>query len=642
MVCLLHYRRVVVMRFLVLLAVALAVWQMPKVSATVWPMPAHMTTGSHEVIIAPPKIDYDTNNEIVSNGIKRYLPLIFPHEAFGPRPAWSMSIVVTDEQTVTKPYPEFGMDESYELTVPSDGDSAATITAKTQWGVLRGLETFSQLVTFDFDKGWYVIKGTPIQIQDSPRFAHRGLMVDTARHYETLASLRGIIDSLPYSKFNVLHWHMSDTQSFPLQSLTYPKLWDGSWSDTERYTQGDVAGIVEYARARGVRVMVEFDMPGHAAAWCAGYPEVCPSTTCQQPLNVANNATFSLIESLLGECTGKKSSTPGHPHGLFPDHFIHLGGDEVDTSCWTKTPAVNSWLEGRNMTADQGYAYFVKRAAEIALAQGRRPVQWSEVFDHFKGSLDKKTIVHIWKSVTNVTEVVALGYDTLVNVGYNAKSWYLDNLNVQWDAVYSNEPCDGVPDDLCNAHVIGGHGEMWGETVDASDLEQTVWPRLAAIGERLWSPRGMTNTTAALPRIENFRCLLNTRGVRSAPVTNANARSSPSGPGSCHDQRRTELFIGKHSEKQSKANGAQQMSLAESHLGTICFLVSMAAIAGFVLGSGFTALGFKFGKSVWLTGRVKPQAEPTTPEEEGLLASTDMDASDDYSGVPPAGSHQIL
>ena len=123
------------MRFLVLLAVALAVWQMPKVSATVWPMPAHMTTGSHEVIIAPPKIDYDTNNEIVSNGIKRYLPLIFPHEAFGPRPAWSMSIVVTDEQTVTKPYPEFGMDESYELTVPSDGDSAATITAKTQVGI---------------------------------------------------------------------------------------------------------------------------------------------------------------------------------------------------------------------------------------------------------------------------------------------------------------------------------------------------------------------------------------------------------------------------------------------------------------------------------------------------------------------------
>ena len=113
-------------------------------------------------------------------------------------------------------------------------------------------------------------------------------------------------------------------------------------------------------------------------------------------------------------------------------------------------------------------------------------------------------------------------------------------------------------------------------------------------------------------------------------------------PGTQHLHARTELFIGKHSEKQSKANGAQQMSLAEIHLGTICFLVSMAAIAGFVLGSGFTALGFKFGKSVWLTGRVKPQAEPTTPEEEGLLASTDMDASDDYSGVPPAGSHQIL
>jgi hexosaminidase len=284
--------------------------------------------------------------------------------------------------------------------------------------------------------------------------------------------------------------------------------------------------------------MSQQDMPGHAGSWCAGYPEICPSTTCTQPLNVANNATFDLVTGLLGECTGGKSSTKGHPSGLFPDNFIHLGGDEVDTSCWEKVPAVAKWLAKQGMTADEGYAYFVKRVATIALAQGRRPVQWSEVFDHFKGALDKRTVVHIWKSVTNVTEVVALGYDTIVNVGYNAKSWYLDNLNVKWDAVYSNEPCDGVPDDLCASHVIGGHGEMWGETVDMSDLEQTVWPRLAAIGERLWSARTLTNATAALPRIEDFRCLLDARGVHAAPVQNANARSAPSGPGSCFAQRR--------------------------------------------------------------------------------------------------------
>jgi|TARA_B110000091_G_C13699896_1_gene425794 hexosaminidase len=247
--------------------------------------------------------------------------------------------------------------------------------------------------------------------------------------------------------------------------------------------------------------------------------------------------TFDVIAGILSECTGSKTSTKDHPSGLFPDDFIHLGGDEVNTDCWTKTPAVQKWLVSKNYTGDDAYAYFAKRAADIALSQGRRPVQWSEVYDHFKDKLDKRTVVHIWKPNTNVTEVVSNGYNVLINVGYVAKSWYLDNLNVNWTAVYSNEPCTGVPDDLCDAKILGGHGEMWGETVDTSDLAQTVWPRLAAIGERLWSQRDATQSvTNALPRIEAFRCLLNRRGIEAAPVNNANARSSPSEPGSCLQQ----------------------------------------------------------------------------------------------------------
>ena len=103
----------------------------------------------------------------------------------------------------------------------------------------------------------------------------------------------------------------------------------GAFSPQERYTQADIAAVVEYARLRGVRVMVEFDMPGHAASWCAGYPEICPSPTCTEPLNVASNMTFDLIERLLLEMTGGQPSTPGQPSGLFPERFIHLGGDEV-------------------------------------------------------------------------------------------------------------------------------------------------------------------------------------------------------------------------------------------------------------------------------------------------------------------------
>jgi hexosaminidase len=155
-------------------------------------------------------------------------------------------------------------------------------------------------------------------------------------------------------------------------------------------------------------------MPGHAASWCTGYPEICPSPTCLEPLDVSNEYTFTLITNLLMECTGGQTSTSGNPSGLFPDNFIHLGGDEVNTDCWEKDPEISSWLTENNMTADDGYAYFVQRAADIAISQGRRPVQWSEVYDHFKTDLDPATVVHVWKERTNISEVVSNGYSVSV------------------------------------------------------------------------------------------------------------------------------------------------------------------------------------------------------------------------------------
>jgi len=402
---------------------------------------------------------------------------------------------------------------------------------------LRGLETFSQMVIYVYETGMYTLPNTPWEIKEAPRFPHRGLMIDVARHYQTIQSIKNIIDSLPYAKLNVLHIHMSDSQSFPLQSSSSPNLWKASFSANERYTKDDIADIVEYAHYRGVRVFVEFDMPGHADSMCAGYPAVCPSPQCTSPLNVANNATFDLIQALLMEMTGGRASKPGNPSpGLFKDNFIHLGGDEVNTKCWTNTPSIAKWLVEMNMSADQAYGYFVARVAQLALDQGHRPVQWSEVFDHFQDKLAKGTVVHIWKSNTNVTQVVDLGYNVIINVGYYKNSWYLDNLEVKWDAVYQNEPCQGVPDTLCPM-IYGGHGEMWGETVDTSDLQQTVWPKLAAIAERLWSPRSVSSVEQAYPRIEYFRCLLNQRGIAAAPVNNPYARSAPPNPGSCYVQR---------------------------------------------------------------------------------------------------------
>lgn len=440
--------------------------------------------------------------------------------------------------------------EAYELTIPADG-SPATVTANTIWGAMWGMESFSQLVRFNFTAGVYIIANAPWTLHDSPRFPHRGLMIDLARHFQPLASIRSIIDSLAYAKMNVLHLHMSDEQSFPMQSKTYPKLWEAAFSDQERYTQADLAQLVEYARLRAIRVMVEFDVPGHSLSWCKGYPEVCTSCTPKArstlPLNPSRNATFDLMESLLREMTGGNASTIDSPRGLFPGNMIHLGGDEVDTDCFNRDPEIAEWMAKRGMNDTDAYAYFTQRVGAMAKAQGRRVVQWAEVYANVGTQLDKSSIVHIWRSphigrppafnrYISPAQVVDDGYQTLVNIGYDPTSWYLDNLHNDWASFYKNEPCLNISDADCGQYVLGGEGEMWGESVDASDIAQTVWPRLAAVAERLWSSRNTTNATTALPRIELFRCLLNRRGVWAAPVNNAEARSAPKGPGSCYEQ----------------------------------------------------------------------------------------------------------
>ena len=508
-----------------------------------WPLPKLWSNGTALLVLAQGfHIVQDVrpgqnSSAFLAAAIARYEKLMFAHVSSSLRTATTggeLRSVRLSVESEDDSHPQLETNESYSLWL---GASGGGISAPTVYGALRGLETLSQLVQFNFSTGSYLIPGAPWRISDEPRFPHRGLMIDTSRHFETLATIRKVVDSLPYAKINVLHWHMSDSQSFPLQSTSAPRLWMGAYSPQERYTQADVASIVEHARLRGVRVMVEFDMPGHAGSWCKGYPAVCPSPSCTQPLNVASNATFELITNLLLEMTGGKLSTPGAPSGLFPEGLLHLGGDEVNTACWTSSPSISAWLAARSMTADDGYAYFVKRAATIAIEQGRRPVQWVEVFDHFHSALDKKTIVHVWKDKSTLTQVVAAGYNALINNSPGDDSWYLDHLSIPWDAVYGNEPCADISDASECKLVLGGQGEMWGETVDSSDIEQTVWPRLAAIAERLWSPReALVSPAAAHARILAFRCLLNRRGVAAAPVDNPNARTSPPGPGGCFDQ----------------------------------------------------------------------------------------------------------
>ena len=428
------------MRSLLALAAAAAAKQPP-----LWPLPQNYSCGARPVTLIPSIgfVQVDQSSDVLVAAAKRYTQLAFPHGWGAPGVGLPALDVKVDAAGAT--YPSLTDDESYKLRITG---ASATLKARTVWGVLRGLETFSQLVTYNFDAATYEV--LPCTIQDAPKYPHRGLMVDSGRHFLPVATLVHIVDALPYAKLNVLHWHLTDTQSFPVETPSRPSLWRGSFSKRERYSVEDVRRVVEHARLRGIRVIPEFDTPGHAESWCVGYPSVCPAPTCRTPLDVSKAETFAVLDDVLGDASK-----------LFPDAFVHLGGDEVDTSCWGSTPSIQRWLQERNYTTADAYAYFVSTAAKIARSHQKRPIQWAEVFDQFGATLDKSTIVHVWKPSTNVTEVVESGYDCLVNVGYVADSWYLDNLDVTWAQAYASDPRATVPPHL-QTKVLGGHGEMWG------------------------------------------------------------------------------------------------------------------------------------------------------------------------------------
>ncbi|EOY08901.1 Beta-hexosaminidase 3 isoform 5 [Theobroma cacao] len=361
---------------------------------------------------------------------------------------------------------------------------------------------------------------SPWTIIDQPRFSYRGLLIDTSRHYLPLPVIRKVIDSMTYAKLNVLHWHIVDTESFPLEIPSYPKLWNGAYSTSEQYSVADAAEIVSFAQKRGINVLAEIDVPGHALSWGTGYPSLWPSKDCQQPLDVSNEFTFKVIDGILSDFSK-----------IFKFKFVHLGGDEVDTSCWTTTPHISKWLKKNGMNESQAYQYFVLRAQNLALSHGYEIVNWEETFNNFGNKLSRKTVVHNWLGGGVAQQVVASGLRCIVS---NQDKWYLDHLDTTWQEFYANEPLTNITNLKQQKLVIGGEVCMWGERIDGSDIEQTIWPRAAAAAERLWTPYDelAKDPRQVTGRLAHFRCLLNQRGVAAAPLA-GQGRAAPEANRGC-------------------------------------------------------------------------------------------------------------
>ena len=511
----------------------------------IWPMPKEYSRGDRTIVVDPYHFHFVANmdNSDIRMAMDRYMDLIFGSN----RASVATTAALLELQIDIKNYDvplnvllanhpnvQFGVDESYELYIPEDG-SPALITANTIFGAYHGLESFSQLVMFNTQTGLYQVKGAPWHIQDAPAYPvrihhlfhlqHRGMLIDSVRHFLPIPVVKKIFDSLVYSKFNALHWHLSDNEAQVLQSFTAPRFWDSAYTQYERYTQADMREIVEYARQRGIRVIPEIDVPGHMKSWCTVYPEVCPSTDCPEPIDPSNENAFNLLDGFIGEMTGREKYS-----GIFFDDFFHLGGDEVDTHCWEKTPRIREWMEKNQMTVTDTYKYTVDRAHQIVFGFNRTAVNWEEVVTHIPTPVDKRAIIHIWLCSTPVSSIVEKGYNVIIS-----RRWYLDDLDNTWEVFYNNDITQGVSEDR-KKQILGGEACMWAESVDTSNWFNTVWPRAAAVGEHLWTPREKHDVDAALNRIIGFRCLLNRRGIEAAPVLNLKGRAAPLGQGGCYWQ----------------------------------------------------------------------------------------------------------
>jgi hexosaminidase len=412
--------------------------------------------------------------------------IVFGHAAAGGDPAKATLVVTTDHES--KPIQELGEDESYTLDITATG---AKLHAANPLGVLRGLQTFLQLVSITPD-GFAV---QVINIQDQPRYQWRGLMIDVSRHFIPLPVLRRNLDGMEAVKLNVFHWHLSDNEGFRVESRKFPKL-QGDGSDGLYYTQEEIRDLIAYARDRGIRVVPEFDMPGHSTAWFVGYPELASGPGPYQlerkwgvfdpAMDPTNEKTYKFLNDFVAEMAK-----------LFLDHYFHIGGDEVNGKEWDSNPKIQEFMKSHNIKNNvELQTYFSQHIQEIVVKHGKTPVGWDEIF---VPGVSKDIVIHSWRGPDALVAAAKQGYNSILSNGY-----YID---LGWSAArhYVVDPLGGAAANLTpeeKQRVLGGEATMWSEYVNWEIIDSRIWPRMAAIAERFWSPQNPTDLPSMYSRME--------------------------------------------------------------------------------------------------------------------------------------------
>lgn len=542
------------------------VW--PKPTSISWPSVVYAPlTASFTIHAVPPHpslrhaIAYYTR--LVRT--ERHAPLVAPANYTLARvPVRVLTLSVSEADVPLGP----AVDESYTLSVPLDSASA-DISAATPWGAIRGLETFSQLAWAGGGEaaGGQSIVPSGIEISDRPHFTHRGILLDTARNFYPVRDILHTIRAMAFNKLNVFHWHITDSQSFPIVLPTVPTLANlGSYSPGMRYTDKDVRRIVNYAAAFGVRVIPEIDMPGHTGSWAGAYPEIVTCANkfwaptaqpalaaepCTGQLNPLNPKTYRVAQDVLRDLSA-----------LFPDTYLHGGADEVNTACWEDDPVVRRFLS-EGGTHDNLLELFVNATRPFMVHElNRTVVYWEDVLLGPKVAVGptvlpkETTVLQTWNNgAENTKRIVAAGYRAIVS---SSAYYYLDcghggwvgndsRYDKQekegegaplfndpggrggswcapfktWQRVYDYDILHGLTEDEATL-VLGGEVALWSEQSDAAVLDGRLWPRAAAAAETLWSGNkgasGRKRYANATDRLNNWRYRMVARGIRAEPL----------------------------------------------------------------------------------------------------------------------------
>ncbi|KAI3877530.1 hypothetical protein MKX03_030640 [Papaver bracteatum] len=550
----------------------LNVW--PKPRKLSWPYPQANLLSPSFKIISP------YHHKHLSPAIQRYHnlihsehynPIIIQHPnvinitttSSSHPPLEILTLTITD---LNSPL-QHGVDESYDLTIPTVG--SANLTSKTVWGAMRGLETFSQLVWSGGGGDSLLFVGTGLYVSDWPIFGHRGVLLDTSRNYYGVEDIIRTIKAMSANKVNVFHWHITDSHSFPLVLPSESELArKGSYGPKMQYSVADVRKIVEVGFQHGVRVLPEIDMPGHTGSWAEAYPEIVtcanmfwqPAGTAWEDrlasepgtgqLNPLNPKTYEVTHNVL-----KDMAT------LFPENFFHAGADEVVSGCWKTDPMVQNFVSNGGTFSQLLEIFINSTLPYITSLNHSNVVYWEDVLLDQNVKVDPSflpkdsVILQTWNNGPNNTKlIVSAGYQAIIS---SSDFYYLDcghggfvgndsrydkqngddsgspfNYNngnggswcspfKTWQRIYDYDITHGLTEDEAKL-VLGGEVALWSEQADPSVLDARIWPRASAMAETLWSGNrdetGKKRYAEATNRLNEWRYRMVARGIGAEPI----------------------------------------------------------------------------------------------------------------------------